>query len=194
MYLFFDTETSGKYDFKAPATASHQPRLVQLGLQVLDREFKEVAKWSTLVQLDGASIEPEAEGIHGISAEMCAAYGLPVQHVLAILKKYRTSCKWHVCHNEKFDRGIINAAMARLNAEPFLETNGFCTMQALTPVLQLPGPRGHKWPKLQEAHKAATGREFDKAHSADADIAATVEVFKWIWTTHKQILPREMVG
>jgi len=194
MYLFFDTETSGKYNFKLPATDPSQPKLVQLGMQVLDEGLEEVAKWTTLVQHEKLFIEPEAEGIHGISKEMCDKHGLPLQVVLAVLKKYRANCKWHICHNEKFDRGIINAAMASLGAQPFLETNGFCTMQALTPVLQLPGPRGHKWPKLSEAYKAATGKELENAHDAQVDITATIQVFKWIRTSHPQILPREMVG
>jgi len=192
MLLAFDTETSGKYDFKSPPTAPHQPRLMQLGLQVLDKELNPVASWSTLIEATGFDPEPGAVEVHGISGDKARAYGIPVQHALAILKKYRSKCEYHMCHNEKFDRGIINAEMARLGQPFFLESNGFCTMQALTPVLKIPGPYGNKWPRLEEAFERATGTKMQiwmegkglSAHDAMGDVTAMVEVFRWMRKEH----------
>ena len=39
MILFFDTETTGKADFKSSPDAAHQPRLVQFAALLMD-EFK----------------------------------------------------------------------------------------------------------------------------------------------------------
>lgn len=186
MYLFFDTETTGKFNWKLPVSDPQQPRIVQLGLQVLDKNLVEMARWTTLIQPAGWTIPGEAEGIHGISLEMCEKYGVPIQHAMAILSKYRKLCQFHICHNEQFDRNMVDSEVSRLGHESFLGQNGYCTMRASTAICQIPGPRGNKWPTLAEAFKFFTGMDMqvwmeDKglaAHDAQGDVCAMVEVFK----------------
>ena len=69
MKCFFDSETNGKADFKAPPEAPHQPRLVQLAAILTTDDCEEVSTINLLVRPDGWTIGPEAEAVHGISTE-----------------------------------------------------------------------------------------------------------------------------
>lgn len=186
MYLAFDTETTGKLNWKLPVSDPTQPRIVQLGLQLLDKDLVEMARWTTLIQPEGWVIPGEAQGVHGISTEMCEKYGVPIQHALAILSKYRKHAKFHICHNEQFDRNMVDSELSRLNHQSYLSQDGYCTMRASTNICQLPGPRGYKWPTLAEAFKFFTGQDMAvwmetrglAAHDAQGDVCAMVEVFK----------------
>lgn len=44
MYLLFDSETTGKADFKAPFSAPHQPKLVQLGAMLCTSDGGKMAQ------------------------------------------------------------------------------------------------------------------------------------------------------
>lgn len=191
MYLGFDTETTGKFDFKAPPTASHQPRLVQLGLVVLDEQFRTVAEYATLIKPDGTwNMESGAAAVHGISEESCERYGVKINTALAIMGKYAEACEVVFCHNYKFDNGMIARECASSSIyTPLANKKTFCTMQSMTNVLKLPGPYGNKWPKLQELHHYFFGHEFEAAHDAMADVKATAKCFIEIAKRHKELLP-----
>ena len=194
MYQFFDTETSGLFDFKAPATAKHQPHVAQIGMVLTDENFNIKAKWDTLIEpVDAAGIpwemDEEAQKIHGISVEDCKAFGIPIRTAMVLMRDYRRCAQVHVAYNEKFDRGMIEAETHRLGGNSFLGGARFCPMLALTPILKIPGPYGFKWPKLAEAYKWATdGGVMEKAHDAMADILATVTVVKAIKEREPQLL------
>jgi len=108
MILFFDTETTGKADFKAQPHAPHQPRLVQF------------------------------------AALLCDPKGEVVSSVDLVIKP-----------------------------------------EAMTPICDIPGPYGPKWPRLQEAHKHVFGKEFDGAHDALADVIACKNIYFWILSQQK---------
>jgi len=50
-------------------------------------------------------------------------------------------------------------------------------MQESTNLCKLPGPRGYKFPKLEELHKVLFGCNFEGAHDALDDIKATERCF-----------------
>jgi DNA polymerase III epsilon subunit-like protein len=51
-------------------------------------------------------------------------------------------------------------------------------MRSSTSFCRIPGgPRGYKWPKLQELHQALFSVEFDAAHDAVADVRACAKCF-----------------
>ena len=59
-----------------------------------------------------------------------------------------------------------------------LTTHGKCTMRIATNVLKIPGPRGFKWPTLQEAYKRLVDPAgFEGAHDAITDVKACAAVF-----------------
>lgn len=178
MYLFFDTETTGKFDFKAAVEAPHQPRVVQIGAIVTDESGAVMGELNSLVKCDGWKIEEEAAAIHGITTERCDAFGLSIKGVLEILRRMAGPVKTVVAHNVNFDRNMLVRESHLLSVDyPFSGLQEFCTMEATTEILKLPGNYGYKWPKLQEAYKHFFGVEFEGAHDAMADIRATKDVF-----------------
>lgn len=104
------------------------------------------------------------------------------------MKQYTEKAKLIVCHNTKFDFGMIARECLLFDRTSFLEgKQQFCTMTKLTNVMKLSGPYGYKWPKLQEAYVHFFGREFEDAHDAMADIRATLAVFKEMKAKHSEL-------
>lgn len=188
--LFYDTETTGKLDFKKAPDAPGQPRLVQLAAIMTDPEGNEIAKLKTIIKPDGWTIDPEAQKIHGISAEYAEQWGIPLITALMMFNALAARCKGYVCHNSDFDSQILAgekiraATNARMEAMP-PELPHFCTMKAMTPICRIPGPYGNKWPKLQEAFKFCFQREFDGAHDALNDVIACKDIYFWMKNRQK---------
>lgn len=181
MLLFFDTETTGKADFKSHPSAEHQPKLVQLAAILCDDDGVEHGCFSCIVKPDGYEIPIEATSIHGISTEHAIKCGVHRHQAVALFGAmlsipYVTT----VAHNHSFDELVMLSEFHRCGiAQTFERT--FCTMNAMTSICQLPGKYGdYKWPKLQEAHLHAFGCGFDGAHSALEDCRAAMRVFFWI--------------
>lgn len=92
-----------------------------------------------------------------------------------------------VCaHNIKFDRGVIEAAIARHYGRVLpLRKPLFCTMEAATPVVNLPptermraaGFNKPKPPKLEECIRHFFNEDLDGAHDAMIDVAACRRVY-----------------
>jgi DNA polymerase-3 subunit epsilon len=181
MTIVFDTETTGKANFKRPADDPSQPRIVQLGAILYDEEKRVVAEMNLLVKPDGWAIPKEASDIHGITTERAERYGLPIKTVIMLFIVLCRRAQLSVAHNRPFDKLMVEAELIRLGFTKELEEwramAGFCTMEATTPILRLPGPYGFKWPKLQEAYVHFFGEEFDGAHDAMADVRACGRVY-----------------
>lgn len=184
MILVFDTETSGKANFNLPPSASSQPKLVQLGLQLLDPLTLQMrAQFETLVSHDSLVIESGAFDAHGIRTEDAQAYGIPLYEAVGIFEAFRQKATVLVAHNYEFDSIIMRSSYARIDKP--LESNGaisICTMRGMTTHMRLPNPGrpGFKWPKLSEAFKFCTGRDIENAHNALADVSACAEVYRWL--------------
>lgn len=177
--LIFDTETTGKANFKAAPEAAFQPRLVQLGAAIYDDVGKEMASVDLLVKPDGFEIPAEAASIHGITTEIATAHGIPLKTALGILRAMQNATALIAGHNSDYDAFIIAGERKRMGAENG-EMKCLCTMKAATPLCKLPGPYGFKWPKLTEAYQFAFGETFEGAHSALVDVRATARLFFWL--------------
>lgn len=182
--LFFDTETTGKADFKAPPDAAHQPRMVQLGALLTDDTGKELQSLSLIIKPEGWAIPDEASNIHGITTEIATRYGVTAKQALRLFREIWENAEIVVAHNVDFDSLIIDGEIFRLCGGPKAWGKAqdiFCAMRAMTPICKLPGQYSDfKWPKLQEAYKHAFGSEFDGAHDAMADVRACSKVYFWI--------------
>ena len=200
MYLFYDTETDGKYNFSLPFSHPSQPNIAQLAAQVTDINGKVKAEMNVLIKPLRPDLEmPEgAFQVHGITMEDLYKYGVPIYRAIDMFTSLVDTIPFEyggymVAHNEKFDTGMIRAAMFRAGilwedgVVPFSLENGFvkfCTMKVATNVLKIKGPRGNKWPTLQEAVKMLCGREQNNAHDAMGDVIDCRDVFfalKKIW-------------
>lgn len=187
MTLVFDSETTGKADFKALPSAEHQPHLLQLAAVVLDDTLAVRARFSAIVEPDGYEIPAEASAIHGITTEIAKACGFPLRDILQQFFVFQQRCFTRVAHNLRFDDLIVASAFSRIDDEwDRSQMLGRCTMLEMTEICDIPGPYGPKWPKLAEAYKYATSRDLEGAHDAMADVMACVEIYRWL-ETHKTV-------
>lgn len=184
MKLFFDTETTGKADFKAAANAEHQPRIVQLGALLTEDDGHEIASVNLIIKPDGFTIPIEASAIHGITTDKAGAFGIPIRYALAVFRSFWTAADTVIAHNTNFDLLLVEGEMNRWagSVKPWGEVREtFCTMQAMTPICKLPGKFGdYKWPKLSEAYSHCFNAEFDGVHNAMADVRACAKVYFWL--------------
>lgn len=185
MKLFFDTETTGKADFRAPTTDPRQPHIVQLAAILFSDEGEETASLGTIIKPDGWEIPAEAAAIHGITTEKALACGIPMLSALAVFSNFAHVADTLVAHNVEFDLLVVMANLARLNHDGARkcfdrmdDMPTFCTMKKTTPLCKLPGNYGDfKWPKLTEAHKHLFGTEVEGAHDAMADVRACARIY-----------------
>lgn len=184
--LFFDTETTGLPDWKAPSDSDHQPHLVQIGAILADADTRqEIATLDLIIKPDGWTIPDEVAEIHGITTEKAMAVGIPEHQALSTFMALHDQCTLRVAHNTTFDNRIIRIAMKRFcpDAMPDDEWKDraryYCTLMNSRKLFG--GKDGHT---LSEIYERVTGRALENAHSAMADTRACMEVY-WHLMDHE---------
>ena len=188
--IVYDTETTGlHYGFKNRTVAdSSHPRLVQLSALIVDTEARRVAQSMNLVVCpNGWQIPPEATAVHGITQDYAERWGQDEKAVLDIFLNMWAGGEAvpleRVAHNAQFDKNIIATAIGRYYGEgdlldTWMATRDFCTMLTAKPIVQARTVKGAlKYPSLVETHKHFFGEDFDRAHTANADVVATMNVY-----------------
>jgi DNA polymerase III epsilon subunit-like protein len=178
MPLFFDTETTGLWNFKAPISDPAQPRLVELGMILDDEERNIVSQISLFVKPEGFIIPGEASGIHGVTQARADKYGVPARTAIALFTNLSKLTDTIVAHNLEYDKKILGRELFLFNAS-FPEKRELCTMQVSTSICRIPGKmKGYKWPKLDEAYRIIVSPDgFEGAHTALADVMACRAVY-----------------
>lgn len=188
--FFYDTETTGLVDFRAPSEAEHQPHIVQIAGCLVNPDTREIiASIDVVVKPDGWTIPEEVAAIHGITTEYALSVGVPEKMAVGLFVELWNGNK-RIAHNESFDARILRIAQHRFGySESQLETwkscESECTMKKSTPILQLPptakmqkaGFNTFKNPNLREAYRHFFGEDFENAHSAMADVKACIAVY-----------------
>jgi DNA polymerase III subunit epsilon len=172
--LFFDTETTGMADFKAPPSAKHQPHIIQMAMLLTTANGSEITRASFLIRPDGWTVSKQAADVHHITTEACADLGIDIWTAAAILSALldQDPPPLIVAHNADFDRFMLNIEAER-NDILFDKSDWYCTMRAATDILKLPGRYGNfKWPSLTETHKHFFGADFEGKHDAMGDVLA----------------------
>jgi DNA polymerase III epsilon subunit-like protein len=184
LLMFTDTETTGLLDFKLPADHPTQPRMASLAVILANAEtLATVGTYFAYVYPEGWSMpqgdlpdgSPTAGKINGITDAFLQEVGVPIQNVLATLEDFLSMGVTLVGHGAEFDHKIIRGELRRLEmADYYQRTKVFCTMQKLTPILQMPNPKPNarnkwKFPKLGEAYAHYFGEAPKGAHNAMAD-------------------------
>jgi len=180
MYLFFDTETTGKItDYKASFKEVEKfPRITQFAWQVYNSEGKLFKSFQSLVKPDGWEVPKEEFFIkNNMSTERCEKDGRPIKPMLEQFLNELEGCKYLLAHNMNFDLPVTASEMYRLGFQAKNKPQKICTMQSTTDICQLPGPYGFKWPSLQELHQFLFKCDFDGAHDASDDVTATAKCF-----------------
>lgn len=114
------------------------------------------------------SISPGAQAVHGITMddlEMCPSFG----QVAGAIREVFDRAEVLAGYNLSFDIEMLQAEFARLG-QPALDLSGKHIVDAFR-LWQQCEPRS-----LMDAHRRFVGDEFDAAHSAAADVAATGRV------------------
>lgn len=175
--LFYDTETTGKSDFKLGVHID-QPRIVQIAAVLCGDSGDPFAMFSSMVYPEGYEIPKESTAIHKITTEKASQYGLMIGGVFSLMSGLARRADIIVAHNIDFDDLIMKSEALRQGKEWNYDSKLFCTMKATTPICKIPGRyRDFKWPSLLEAHTHLLGEGFDGAHSAMADVEACARVY-----------------
>jgi len=185
-YLFFDTETTGlPRSWNAPVTdLGNWPRLVQLAYMAYDRDGVLLSAKDCLIKPQGFSIPVDASRVHGITTERALKEGRDLVEVLREFKALLDQAQYLVAHNMSFDEKIVGAEFLRSGMPDIpVSKQRICTMHGTTEYCAIPGPRGYKWPKLAELHQRLFQADFEGAHNAASDVAATAKCF---WELKKQ--------
>lgn len=195
--LFYDTETTGLPDFKAPSEAAHQPHIVQLAALLVDLDTRQtIQSMDVIVRPHGWTIPDEVASVHGITTEHAADVGIPERLAVEMFMDLWNN-RNRVAHNEQFDARILRIALMRHQGNIFHSPSGKsvpdiwkegraeCTARMATPICALPptdkmkavGRFHHKTPNLGEAYRHFTGNDLQNAHSAMADVLACRDVY-----------------
>jgi len=196
MFLIFDTETTGlPKDFSAPISDTQNwPRCIQLAWQLHNSSGDLIETKNYIIKPEGFSIPYNSEKIHGISTERANKEGWPLQLVLEDFSKALLESTYFVGHNILFDLNIIFCEYFRLNDIYQIEKKGtfltvkkenhiWKTLDTMTEktaqYCKILGGRGgkYKYPKLTELYIKLFGDNFEEAHNASADVAATARSF-----------------
>jgi len=111
MYLFFDTETTGKpKNWKAPVTnTANWPRMVQIAWLFYDEDRQLVDAQDHIIQPEGYTIPKAVTRIHGISTEIAKEKGVDLTTTLETFKKLIDKTEYVIAHNISFDEKIVGA-------------------------------------------------------------------------------------
>lgn len=183
--LVFDTETTGLVNFDLPADHPSQPVPVQVAA-LLVRDGVIVSSMNVLVNT-GVEIPAAATRVHGITQEEVSRCGLAPGLVVNLFMHMQRTATRYIGHNIRFDIMVMASLMRPQlyvggDANSFIRNfagSSFCTMQATTPLLNLPGKyrKGPKWPRLEEAYQHFFGVPIEGAHDAMNDAMATFELY-----------------
>uniref|UniRef100_A0A6M3XU98 Putative exonuclease n=2 Tax=viral metagenome TaxID=1070528 RepID=A0A6M3XU98_9ZZZZ len=182
MELFFDTETSDKFNFKTQRyTDDNFPWMVQLGAILADENIV-YAELNLIVLPKGRKISDGAAAVHNISNEIAEKVGVSEEIVMDNFIELYSRAKTLVAHNYEFDSQIVAALLYRNDEKQYANKvihtpDHFCTMKETTEICKLPGPYGFKWPKLSELYEFLFNEGFVGAHDAMFDIRATMKCY-----------------
>lgn len=185
MILFFDTETTGFFQDRLPVDHPDQPHIVQLAAELCDDTGNTVSSFSLIID-NGVEIPVQASNVHGITTERAVQFGVSAAAALSMFTHLYQRADIVVAHNIKFDRGVVEAAIARHHDRVMpLRKPLYCTMEAASPIVNLPptermlaaGFTKPKPPKLEECIKHFFNEALDGAHDAMVDVVACRRVY-----------------
>lgn len=190
LILAYDCETTGLIkgsDYTDPSV----PFLASIAMILYDTEaHRIVSSFNAAVKPEGWSMPEEAGRVNGLTDEYLHKIGIPFPIVANTLLALMNKAELRIAHNADFDTKIVAAALwraaisespedeAHIIVKHWLDMPFYCTMQSAKNVVNALDKRGKvKYPKLTEAYEFFFGRELDRAHSANADAVAVLEIY-----------------
>jgi len=189
--IFYDTETTGLINYKAPLFDENQPTIVQIAAIVTTETGEECAALKLMVNPGTREVCPEAEAATGISTELARSLGVDLEDALFMWRGLYKQAETAIAHNERFDFTIMSIAHKRAGTvtsrawDNKAHPNRLCTMKMATPILNLPptekmikaGIKKPKSPKLSECVQFFFKEELEGAHDALIDVRACARVY-----------------
>lgn len=183
MYLVFDTETTGLPYWNQSGNYRSQARVMQLAAFLMDENFAEVGSFGVLLKptLDWPEIHPKATEAHGLTREICEAYGISQNVALAMFHAFIGNAKFVAGHNLRFDSFMVDVEMERLNLPKYNWMRGICTMRASSALYRtkFPSKKG-PGPNLSEMYEFAFDAQLEDTHDALADCKATACILGYL--------------
>jgi DNA polymerase III epsilon subunit-like protein len=187
LILCFDTETTGlpnrpqKFNtFYSPEQTHHydSARIVQIAWQLFAADGTAAAPpVMYYLRPDGWTISLANQQIHGITQEICFSDGRNFSDVGVEFLADLGRSTMVIGHNTKFDVHIVASEFYRIGhhlaASQVMFKKQGCTM-ALGRQL---APFKSKYPKLIDLYKHLFGQEFEKSHTATADMQAAAMIW-----------------
>ena len=189
--LVFDTESTGLVR-NTTYMDSTNPYLASIAMLLYDTVDKRiVSSLNTTIHPAGWEMPPEAEAVNGLTTQYLCDTGVPAQAVIPLFMNIASKADLVVGHNVEFDIKIMSAALWRhvvaeqnedfaheIISKHWLTLPTFCTMKESKNEVQALNKSGRlKYPKLTETYKHFFGKDLDRAHSANADAVATLEIY-----------------
>lgn len=178
--LVLDTETTGLIrDYRC----ADAPHLASIAACIYDTDAKRVqSSLNLMVRPDGWEMPAEAEAVNGLSTDHLVQYGIELSTVLDAFIAFAAPAQLVVGHNVEFDCKMIASALYRLDQldslDEWMQLETYCTMKESKNIVQAKTSNGRlKNPKLTEAYRFMFDRELERAHSANSDMVATLELY-----------------
>lgn len=181
VFVVFDTETTGLFDFKLPADDPSQPRLASFAGIIADETGQEIERHKLYIQPDGWSIDgTEAAAVNGLTDEFLRANGVPIAQVLDQWISWVEQGLQFIAHNAQFDAKMMRSELRRAARDDMFEqTRQSCTMRSCAAhygQLGMPVKRG-TYVKLEEAC-GFFGIVIDNPHDAMADAEGALALLR----------------
>lgn len=188
MILIVDTETSGLPGRGMPLTHPRYPRIVELGMVLIDGD-RERQSVNLIIKPEGWEVPAEAAAIHGIDHALATRVGVPIRAAIATYAHLMRCADEVVGHNVRFDLDLIGAELLRLGRDlvDYRPRAVVDTAEVATPVVRLPptermiaaglGDR-FKTPTLGECYRFLFNEELTGAHGAMIDCRACWRVLR----------------
>lgn len=188
--LFYDSETTGFPDFKAPSDDPAQPHITQIAALLTDEAGNKLASIDLLVRPDGWTIPDDLQALTGITMERAEQGGVAEPVALSAFAALWRRASIRIAHNESFDARILRIGFKRFSGicdpDAWKAGPAACTQTLSTPIVKLPPTekmvaagrgRSNKPPKLAEAYQFFTGKELSGAHNAMIDVMGVKAVW-----------------
>lgn len=190
MVVTADCETTGKLNWRKPATAPGQPRVVSIGMVAWSDDGQtELGNFYAIIRPEGFVIDnfSEACEINGITQELAMECGIPIKTALSALDQWLHRARYIGFYNADFDVQMLNGESERVGRPTQLIAEKVrCLKIAYTSLVKKapnPGFTDYAWPKLEEAYEWLYGVKPEGAHNALHDSRLT----GWLaWEAVKQ--------
>ena len=198
VYLVFDTETTGLFQFKnketgepIPADDPSQPRMASFAAIIADVSGNELSRHKFFIKPDGWSIDgTHAAETNGLSDDYLNEHGVPVSEVLDRWDAWIRSGLVAAAFNVQFDCKMMRAELRRAGRDDLFEsTPNTCLMRGLAPYKDEGLCMTRGFVKLEAACEYFGIVNAD-AHDAMADTDACVPILKRLIADGRVIQPK----